>query len=300
MRRRRSPIRSPPPLRRRSPLGGYRRSSRSPPYRRRSPGYSPRGPSPSRRRSPIRSGIHTRTPSPPRHRLPSPSRSALRRPLVSPPRSGQGSRRVSPLGHRRSPIPMRKRTRSPEKGEAQAKEEDDHLSKKRRTLDGQEMRDADMQDVKREPEEPVNPPQLERRTGVLPPTEPRSVRELREANKAKEAATSPALKIKTEVQDVEMVDVSAGVDSPKTAGLSAPTAPRSMLSKQVALSKQVTTAGAANPSSTTPTSGNPPPTTPSVTIPTMRAWKKDTMTPDLDAEVSGPSSSNLESRSDVW
>jgi hypothetical protein len=184
---------------------------------------------------------------------------------------------------------MRKRTRSPEKGEAQAKEEGDHLSKKRRTLDGQEMRDSDMQDVKREPEEPVNlSVHPERRAGGLPPTEPRSARELREANKVKEATTSPALKIKTEVQDVEMVDMSAGVDSPRTSTLSAPTAPRSMLSKPAALSKQVTTVGAAIPNSTTPTSGNPPPMTPSVTIPTMRAWKKDSVTPDLDAEVSDP------------
>ncbi|CAG7854139.1 SubName: Full=Uncharacterized protein {ECO:0000313/EMBL:CCA68944.1} [Serendipita indica DSM 11827] len=257
--RRRSPL---PPPRRRSPPGGYRRS-RSPLYRGRPSPYS-RGPSPLRRRSPHRP--RTRSPSPSiRHRLPSPKR----RPL-SPPRSGHGSRRVSPT-RRPSPSPPhspRKRTRSLEK--ADARDDDDRFAKKRRTLDEQmyEASDTRMQGVKQE--EPIESAasSAARRPTMDPPTAPRRDRETQDRLKA--TVDHEKLRVKTEQQDVEMADAGSTVATPLTPA------------KRGQPTKHVSTPSTSQPA---PTQPPPPPPIPIVSVPKMPTWKKESVTADLDAEV---------------
>ncbi|KAG8829870.1 hypothetical protein FRC17_005874 [Serendipita sp. 399] len=260
------------------PPPGYRRPferGNSPPYRRgRSPGI--------------------------RHRLPSPGRDRSRSLFASPTRSGQASGRASPARPR---SPQRKRTRSPEKVEAPPvtgeDQDDGRFSKKRRTLDGNAMGQQEEEkpdvymrgvQVKEEPK-PVSLHGPVDRKSMLPPTEPRSIREgrLREAREA-------ALRIKTEPKDIEMSDaLPAGGSSPVMTATPSTPAPgvRTATTTWRAGSVKPPTHVKQNSSVATPIEnpnqmppqGPPPPTPIQVTIPVMTNWRKDSVTPDLDAEV---------------
>ncbi|KAG8826525.1 hypothetical protein FRC17_008198 [Serendipita sp. 399] len=306
--RRRSPFpsarrRSPPPRRySRSPPPARRYSRSPPPHRRRGGSPYSRGTSPSRRRSPIPSRSANRSPSPTgiRHRLPSPGRDRSRSLFASPTRSGQASGRASPARPR---SPQRKRTRSPEKVEAPPttgeEQDDSRFSKKRRTLDGSAMGQQEEEkpdvymrgaQVKEEPK-PVSLHGPVDRKSMLPPTEPRSIREgrLREAREA-------ALRIKTEPRDIEMLDaLPAGGSSPVMTATPSTPAPgaRTATTTWRAGSVKPPTHMKQNSSVATPIEnpnqmppqGPPPPTPIQVTIPIMTNWRKDSVTPDLDAEI---------------
>ena len=256
----------------------YRRSSRSPPYKRRPSPFSPRRSSPSRR-SPPRTGNRTRSvsPQPIKHRLPSPGRSSIRPHLPPSVRSGASSRRGSPSTTQehisngyRSP---RKRTRSPGQGDTSIKEEDDHMAKKRRTMDGGSgpgtSAGSPMQDVKTNAEKSPAPYHSEAVSENQPPTEPRSFRN------SSQTTTPAVLRVKTELQDVEMSDGATAVSSPTGATPATPAAWK--VPKGPAMKAPGTSAPSAGASQQPPT--------PVMTVPKMPAWKKDSVTPDLDAEV---------------
>ncbi|KIM31711.1 hypothetical protein M408DRAFT_327165 [Serendipita vermifera MAFF 305830] len=272
---RRSPMRSPPP-RRRSPPGPYRRPpSRSPPYKR---PYSPRRSSPGRR-SPPRTGTRTRTvsPQPVKHRLPSPSRSAARGRFAQPVRSNTNSRRGSPSARDQSPNGHRKRTRSPDKGDTVAKEEDDHVAKKRRTMDGEPPQEpragSPMRGVKRESDDHSMPySRFDGASENRPPTEPKSFREMKERESGHGALA--ILRIKTEQRDVEMADGTAH-------GSPADASPTTWKTPKTPAPKQSISSGQGASASQT----NQPPPTPTATVPKMPTWKKESITPDLDAEI---------------
>jgi hypothetical protein len=121
-----------------------------------------------------------------------------------------------------------------------------------------------MRDVKMEPEERPIP----HRSDGGPPTEPKSFRD--------SARLAPAvLHVKTEPQDVEMADGTAIIPSPASA---TPATPAALKAPKAPAVKPSSTPG--------PSAGVPQqPPTPVVTIPKMPAWKKDSVTPELDAEV---------------
>jgi uncharacterized membrane protein len=121
-----------------------------------------------------------------------------------------------------------------------------------------------MRGVKIEPEEQSIP----HRSEGGPPTEPKSFRE-------SNSHVPAVLRVKTEVQDIEMADGTAAVASPVSA---APATPATWKVPKVPAAK----------TSSTPAPVAQQPTAPVLTIPKMPVWKKDSVTAELDAEVCLP------------
>ena len=133
-----------------------------------------------------------------------------------------------------------------------------------------------MRGIKRESEErPVSFKRFDGGPEGRPPTEPKSFRDANQSG-------SSSLRVKTEPQDIEMADGTANASSPTKA---TPATPTTWKVPKAPATRQDTSSGNAASTPGPSTQANQPPPTPIMTVPKMQSWKKDSVTPDLDAEV---------------